>query len=236
MAQRRMFSVKIIDSAKFLKMPVSTQALYFHLCMRADDDGIVEGFNVLRMTGATEDDLRILVAKQFINILNDDLVSYVTDWNEHNKIRADRKIDSIYKDLLVRVMPDVKLLEARKRADLKENKNMDVQWTDNGQTMGSIGKDRLGKVSIDKVNNKAKKETVEKTKYADYVSMTTKEYEKLIDQYGEPMTKRMIEILDNYKGSSGKKYKSDYRTILNWVVERVKKEELNSNTNNYIYD
>ncbi len=128
------------------------------------------------------------------------------------------------------------MLEARKRADLKENKNMDVQWTDNGQTMDSIGKDRLGKVSIDKVNNKAKKETVEKTKYADYVSMTTKEYEKLIEQYGEPMTKRMIEILDNYKGSSGKKYKSDYRTILNWVVERVKKEGLNSNTNNYIYD
>lgn len=236
MAQRRMFSVKIIDSAKFLKMPVSTQALYFHLCMRADDDGIVEGFNVLRMTGATEDDLRILVAKQFINILNDDLVSYVTDWNEHNKIRADRKIDSIYKDLLVRVIPDVKLLEARKRADLKENKGMDVQWTDNGQTMDGIGKDRLGKVSIGKVNNKAKKEAAEKTQYADYVFMTTKEYEKLIEQYGEPMTKRMIEILDNYKGSSGKKYKSDYRTILNWVVERVKKEGSNQNSNNYIYD
>ena len=152
MASRRMFSLKIIDSAKFLKMPTSTRLLYFDLCMRADDDGVVEGFNVLRMTGATEDDLRVLVAKDFIRVLNDDLVAYITDWKEHNKIRADRKVDSIYKDLLLQVLPDVKLLEPRKRADLKRKNetknNVDVQLTDNGQH--SIGKDSIGKDSIGK--------------------------------------------------------------------------------------
>ena len=59
MAQRRMFPIKIIDSAKFLKMPVSSRLLYYDLGMRADDDGVVEAFNVIRMTGATEDDLKV---------------------------------------------------------------------------------------------------------------------------------------------------------------------------------
>ena len=130
MANRRMFSLKIVDSARFLKMPPSTRLLYYDLCMRADDDGIVEGFNVLRMTGSTEDDLKVLVAKDFIKVLNEDLVSYVTDWKEHNKIRADRKVDSIYKDLLLQVIPDVKLLEPKQRADLKK-KNKDCTPSEN---------------------------------------------------------------------------------------------------------
>jgi hypothetical protein len=64
-----------------------------------------------------------------------------------------------------------------------------------------------------------------KINYAEYVSMTNDEYQKLLDAYGEENTKRMIEVLDNYKGATGKKYKSDYRAILNWVVDRVMKEE-----------
>lgn len=146
MANRRMFSIKIIDSAKFLKMPSSSRLLYYDLGMRADDDGIVEAFNVLRMTGATEDDLRILTAKGFIKILNDDLVTFITDWHEHNKIRADRKVDSMYKDLLLQVAPDVKLIEPRERAD-RRYKN---DWTSKGQPMDGIGKDRIGKDRIGK--------------------------------------------------------------------------------------
>lgn len=141
MANRRMFSIKIIDSAKFLKMPSSSRLLYYDLGMRADDDGIVEAFNVLRMTGATEDDLRVLTAKGYIKILNDDLVTFITDWNEHNKIRADRKVDSIYKDLLLQIVPEVKLLESKPRADRKTKNS----GTSNGQPKDGIGKDRIGK-------------------------------------------------------------------------------------------
>ena len=141
MANRRMFSIKIIDSAKFLKMPSSSRLLYYDLGMRADDDGIVEAFNVLRMTGATEDDLRVLTAKGYIKILNDDLVTFITDWNEHNKIRADRKVDSIYKDLLLQIIPEVKLLESKPRADRKTKNS----GTSNGQPKDGIGKDRIGK-------------------------------------------------------------------------------------------
>lgn len=60
--------------------------------------------------------------------------------------------------------------------------------------------------------------------YAENVSLTSIEYQKLIDEHGEGKTKRMIQILDNYKGANGKKYKSDYRAILNWVVDRVNEE------------
>lgn len=157
MAERRMFSKKIIDSARFLKMPISSQALYFHMGVRADDDGVVEGYNVMKMTGATEDDLKVLVAKGFVTVLNEDLVSYINDWGEHNLIRADRKVDSIYKDLLLQIVPDVQILESKQRSDVKKkqsNQNigqpMDVQWTTNGQSMDGemSAQDRLGKDSI----------------------------------------------------------------------------------------
>jgi hypothetical protein len=90
MAQRRMLSLRIVDSARFLQMPLAAHALYFHLALHADDDGVVESFPVMRTTGAAQDDLRILLTKKFIHQLNDDLVVFVTDWREHNFIRADQ--------------------------------------------------------------------------------------------------------------------------------------------------
>ena len=66
---------------------------------------------------------------------------------------------------------------------------------------------------------------IEKIKYSEFVSMKKNEFEKLVDKYGEYNTNKMIEILDNYKGANGKKYKSDYRAILSWVAEKVEKEQ-----------
>ena len=149
MAERRMFSKRLTNSAKFLKMPVSTQCLYFHLGLQADDDGVVEAYTVMTQTGATEDDLKILVAKGFVIVLNEDLVTYITDWQENNKIRSDRKVDTIYKDLLLQVLPNVELIEKRDRADLKNTSTgqpMDNQRTSTGRHR--IGKDRLGKDNI----------------------------------------------------------------------------------------
>ena len=72
MASRRMFSKRLINSAKFLKMPISSQALYFHLGLHADDDGIVEAYPILNSVGCSEDDLRVLVAKNLAqNIVKD---------------------------------------------------------------------------------------------------------------------------------------------------------------------
>lgn len=152
MAERRMFSKRVVGSARFLKMPISTQCLYFHLGLNADDDGIVEAYTTIKQIGATEDDLKVLVAKGFCKVLNEDLVTYITDWRENNKLRADRKIDSIYKDLLLQMVPDADVQQARRRADLKPlaegGRPADVQWTSLGPHR--LGKDRLDKDSIDK--------------------------------------------------------------------------------------
>jgi len=69
--------------------------------------------------------------------------------------------------------------------------------------------------------SKVKESKEKKKRYADFVTLTESEYQKLVSAYGEDNTGRMIDVLDNYKGSKNKKYASDYRAILNWVVERV---------------
>lgn len=73
---------------------------------------------------------------------------------------------------------------------------------------------------------KAKAEKKKKYKYAEFVTLTKDEYAKLCTEHTEEAVRRMIEILDNYKGQSGKRYKSDYRAILNWVVDRYNDEQL----------
>ncbi len=131
---RRMFSDTITDSASFLKMPSSSRLLYYDLGMNADDDGVVEAYTVMRKTGATEDDLKVLVTKGFVKILDpEDLVIFIVHWRENNKIRADRKKNSIYKDLLLQIVPEAQLLEPAQRADVKHKEicgqPLDVQWT-----------------------------------------------------------------------------------------------------------
>lgn len=102
MAERRMFSARITtNSTRFLRLPMTAQCLYFHLGMQADDEGVVEAFITMRQVGASEDDLKALEAKGFIKILNEDLVSYITDWEESNQIRGDRVRQSIHHKLLV---------------------------------------------------------------------------------------------------------------------------------------
>ena len=151
MASRRMFSRRITDSSRFVRMPLSAQALYFHLGQHADDDGVVESYPVMKMIGANEDDLRMLILKEFVIPLNNDYVSYLPDWVEHNKIRADRKEDSLYIDLLLQVVPDAEIRRA-KPSYYSNQKSIcltnDGQMTDKRQTNVRIGKDSIGKDSI----------------------------------------------------------------------------------------
>ena len=155
MAQRRMLSLRIVDSARFLQMPLTAHALYFHLALHADDDGVVESFPVMRTTGAAQDDLKILLAKKFIRQLNEDLVVFVTDWREHNFIRADRKTDSVYKDLLLQVVPEADVIQPKPRTDVRDNSRRInpqpyLQPTDSPRTVH--GRHRLGKVRLNNVN------------------------------------------------------------------------------------
>lgn len=90
MAERRMFAKSIIDSDAFLDMPISTQCLYFHLGINADDDGFVGNpKRILRTAGAADDDLKLLVAKNFLIPFKTGVCA-ITHWNIHNYIQKDR--------------------------------------------------------------------------------------------------------------------------------------------------
>ena len=143
MAERRMLSIKITSSARFLRMSHASQALYMHLVMNADDDGVVEAFSIMRLAAASEENLQELADRKFIRLLNEDLVAHILDWDENNKIRSDRKRDSIYKDLLEQVETEeenaaVAVVEAAAEPDAEESSN-DAPAANRGQVAADCG-------------------------------------------------------------------------------------------------
>ena len=109
----------------------------------------------------------------------------------------------------------IKKEKTRKKVSEWREKQKDTETVTDYVPVSNPPKVKLSKVKESKVN---------KIKYAEFVSMTKEEYEKLVSEHGETPTKEMIRILDNYKGAKGKRYKSDYRAILSWVVGKYKEE------------
>ena len=150
MAERRMFAKTIIDSDAFLDMPLSAQSLYFHLSMRADDEGFVNNpKKIQRMIGASDDDLKLLVAKRFI-LTFDSGVIVIKHWKIHNYIQSDRFKPTVY-------------TEEKSQLAVKENKSytLDTQCIHDGYITDT-------QVSIDK-NSKGKSK---KTKFQDFEQRT----------------------------------------------------------------
>lgn len=117
MANKRMFTKQIIDSDAFLDMPLSSQALYFHLNMRADDDGFINNpKKIQRMIGATDDDLKILIGKRFVLLFQSGVI-VIKHWRMHNTLKGDRYTPTQYRDEISTLV-------------LKENKS----YTDKLQT------------------------------------------------------------------------------------------------------
>lgn len=182
-----MISKKIVESARFLKMPPSAQNLYFHLVLNTDDDGVVEAYPVLNMINANPDDLNILASKELIKLLNEDLVSYIVDFKKMNTLRADRKQDSEYQDLLKAEVPNVILLEKKERADLKKKKgnavgglSMDEQRT----AQGSVEEDSIAELSIGE-NSVVSGDTSEILYRLDTQTISKNQYDSLINQFGK---------------------------------------------------
>lgn len=153
MAERRMFSNRILNSAKFLQMPTESQLLYFHMILRADDDGVVESYPLVKMLGIPTDNFKVLIAKGFIRELNEDQVIVITDWLEHNKIRADRKVNSIYLPLLKEKYPELPIIEPKPRKDVDDNSRR----IGGGQSTVSVGEDSIGKYRIEERSSSYKK-------------------------------------------------------------------------------
>ncbi|WP_407397747.1 hypothetical protein [Treponema sp.] len=96
MAEKRMFAQSVIDSDMFLEMPATSQCLYFHLAMRADDDGFInKPKSIMRMVGAKDDDINVLISKNFIKPFESGVV-VVTHWKIHNNVRKDMYKPTVY--------------------------------------------------------------------------------------------------------------------------------------------
>lgn len=138
MAQRRMFSKRITDTDIFTDMPLSTQCLYFHLNMNGDDDGFVDNTKrVQKMIGASEDDLRLLFAKEFLIPFESGVV-VIRDWKIHNFIRKDRYQETIY-------IEEKSMLTTDKNGKYEYGTPM----VDHRLTQDRLGEDRLGKARVD---------------------------------------------------------------------------------------
>lgn len=121
MANHRMISSRVANSAAFLQMPAESQLLFFHMVLRADDDGVVESYPLMKLLGTNPDSFKVLLARGFIRQLNEDQVIVISDWLEHNTIRADRKVDSMYLPTLLNRYPETKIVVAKPRIDVKDN-------------------------------------------------------------------------------------------------------------------
>lgn len=224
MAEKRMFTQKIIDSDPFFDMPLSTQALYFHLNMRADDDGFVNSpKRICRSIGASEDDLKLLLAKRFV-IGFESGVLVIKHWRMHNTLRKDRYNPTQYQEEFA--MLDVK---DNKAYTERMDDALATNWQPNGNqlaTQYSIDKISIDKRSIvedsmsesdDSEPSPTKPKKPVKHKYGEYnnVLLTDDELEKLKDEYID--WQERIERLSAYVASTGKTYKSHYATIRNWA-------------------
>lgn len=141
MAERRMFAKTVIDSDAFLDMPLSAQALYFHLSMRADDDGFINNpKKIQRMIGASDDDGKLLTMKRFIIPFESGVV-VIKHWKIHNYIQKDRYKETMYKE-------EKAMLEVKENRAYSLPKNECIQSVYNSDTQVSIGKYSIGKLSI----------------------------------------------------------------------------------------
>ena len=143
MAQRRMFSKKITETDKFLEMPLSSQALYFHLSMGADDEGFIDRAKTIQRTiGASDDDMKLLIAKGFLIPFESGVV-VIRHWRIHNYIQADRFQRTIYQDEKSQLEYD-----SSKTAQLKPLEQC-IQNVSKMDTQVRLDKDRL---ELDKNN------------------------------------------------------------------------------------
>lgn len=214
MAERRMFAKTIIDSDAFLTMPASSQNLYFHLGMRADDDGVVNNpRTIMRLVGAHEDDMNILISKKFVIVLQDSLI-VIKHWKINNYIRSDRYVQSKYKE-------EISCLSLDENNAYSVNNN---QATTTCQPAGiptvSTGKISIGKDSI------VLKENIIKEKNQPFSPKIPQELQELFDYWNsksivvhrtinEKMVQLLKKALDLYGQAQIKQAIENYSIVLN---------------------
>ena len=199
MAERRMFAKCITESDAFLDMPLSTQALYFHLGMVADDDGFVSSpKKITRSINASEDDLKLLLAKRFILTFESGIV-VIKHWKMNNYIAKDRYKPTVY-------------VEEKSRLELKDNNSYTecIQPVYKLDTQVRLGKDSIGKDSI----NVVIKRYEEEIGFATPTTLTT------LLSYQDDLSEEMIIKAIEIASERNKKNLSYIKGILNsWIAK-----------------
>lgn len=200
MAERRMMSKSIIKSDTFLDMPATTQNLYFHMLLDADDDGFINApKSIMRMIGAKDDDMKVLAAKQFVIPFESGVV-VIKDWKIHNYIQNDRYKPS--------TLPERDLLNIQKDKTYTLKSDVSRMDTECIQTV-SIGKDRLGKVRLGK--DRIGKDRVGKD------SIDT-----LCHVSHDDVDKSHIEIIEYLNLKTGSKFKPTTKPYVQAIRSRLK--------------
>ena len=207
MAERRMFAKTIIDSDAFLDMPMSTQALYFHLSMRADDDGFINNpKRIQRMIGASDDDLKLLIAKSFIIVFESGVV-VIKHWKIHNYIQSDRYKPTVY-------------AEEKSLLDVKKNKAYTLsngECIQNGyitDTQDRLGKDRLGKDRLGKDRLELGKDSID-----------IEEPKRKAKRFTPPTLEEVTAYCIERNNSVDPQHFIDYYTSNGWLVGKNKMKD-----------
>ena len=227
MAERRMFAKTIIDSDQFLDMPLSTQALYFHLAMRADDDGFVNNpKRIQRSIGASDDDCKLLIMKRFI-LTFDTGVIVIKHWRMHNYIQKDRYKPTVYQQEMeqLTVKENGSYTEAPLPLECTENETSEdcIQNVSKMETQVRLGKVRLDKVSKDNENETAETQ-----------SPRSRFKKPTIDEINDYIKEKDLKVdgqywLDYYESNGwkiGRASMKDWKACLRrWNANEIKKEQ-----------
>ena len=228
MAERRMFAKTIIDSDAFLDMSLTAQALYFHLSMRADDDGFINNpKKVQRMIGASDDDFRILIAKSFLIPFQSGIV-VIKHWRIHNYIQADRYKETVYTE-------EKSLLTIKKNKaytyNLPEENSQCIQ---NGYMMDT--QVRLGKVSIgkDSIGEIQEGDKAPKSKAKRFTPPTREEVQAYCKERNNNVdAKKFYDYYDtaNWYDGKGEKVKNWKQKVITWEMNAkpIASEQQSSN-------
>lgn len=229
-----MFAKTIVDSDAFLDMPLSTQALYFHLSMRADDDGFLNNANKIRRTiGASEDDLKLLILKRFVLDFDDGII-VIKHWRMNNYLRSDRYKPTIYQE-------ELSMLETKENGayTLKNDGGIPV-GIPNGyhlETQDSIGKYSIDKLSIDKdsivnIIPPISPQGEEKPKRTRFVKPTFEEVDAYCCQRNNDVDPQaFIDFYESKGWMVGKNKMKDWQAaVRNW--ERCNQKKTNNRTKN----
>ena len=227
MAERRMFARAVTGGARFLRMPVTSRLLYYDLGMAADDDGCVEAFAVMRMTGATEDDLKVLVSKGFVRVLNEDLVVYITDWQANNQIRKDRYHEGRYKGLIdceVGSLPDNQVTAVRQPSG---NQMGDDLATEVRLGKVSIGKASIGEASLGEVSAGEPAQSAKPPARTRFSPPSVQEIEEYCTEKGFLLdAERFVDYYASIGWRVGKNPMKDWRAaVRTWVKKDTPKPE-----------